>query len=1057
MLQFLIAWSLNNARTVLVLGGVLLAIAGWQLTRLPVDVFPELNAPTAVVLTEAPGLGADAVETQVTVPLEGAIAGVPGLRRVRSSSALGLSIVWAEFDWGEDVHRARQQVGERVSAARELLPKNTHAELAPISSITGEIMLLSVSSPDGTADPLTLRGFAEYDLRNHLLAVQGVSQVVAIGGELPEYQVHARATKLAEYGLTVEDVARAAAGAHATAAAGYLPHLEGREVAIATRGQVRSAVDIADTLVVWQKGVPVTIGMVAEVRLGPAPMRGTASFNANRAVVLSVQKAPGVNTLDLTARIDTALDLLALPAGVHLDRHAFRQSDFIGRAVDNLITVLRDAAIIVAVILVLFLLNVRTTLITLIALPLSLAAAVAAFWWSGMTLNVMTMGGLAVAIGGLVDDAIIVVENVHRRLRERPGIDARITVLEASREIVPPMAMATWIIILVFLPLLALAGLEGRFFRPLGIAFIVATLASLAVALTVTPALCWLLLAPKTAKDGTTVATHGVSPLVRWIHRLYEPTLRWAVRRRGWVLSGSALLTALSLWVASSFGTSFLPTFREGSFTVFLMAPPGTSLQESDRVAHAIERGLLQVKGVTAVTRRTGRAERDEHAEPVWNAELDITLADDADPVAVRAGLDAQVRGIPGMVTMVGQPIEHRLSHILSGTPAAIAINVFGQDLDALRATAKRIEAALKEVPGTRDIAANREILITSMPVEFRHADLARAGLTPAAAAEQVRIALSGEHVTTVNDGVRRYELAVRLHPDDRARASDVGDLLLRGQGGTVVRLREVARIGEELAPYLIAHEQGKRKAVISCNVDAGENLGHLVAKVQAVVNPIVTAAKQTVHYGGQFEAQQEASRTLFWAGLAVIAAVWLLLAGATGSAWSAGLVLVNLPLALIGGIVAVFIAESPNVFGNFAALLGFGGRYLAPVLSIASLVGFITLFGIAVRNGILLINQFQAHRDAGMPLTDAVFAGSRDRLIAILMTALTAALGLVPLALAAGKPGSEILAPLAIVVLGGLASSTALNLLVVPAGYVAMAGLLERRGTAPRPTGASS
>jgi HME family heavy-metal exporter len=510
------------------------------------------------------------------------------------------------------------------------------------------------------------------------------------------------------------------------------------------------------------------------------------------------------------------------------------------------------------------------------------------------------------------------------------------------------------------------------------------------------------------------------------------------------VLGGSALLTVLSLWVASTFGTSFLPTFREGSFTVFLMAPPGTSLQESDRVAHAIEKGLLEVKGVTAVTRRTGRAERDEHAEPVWNAELDITLADDADPVAVRAGLDAQVRGIPGMVTMVGQPIEHRLSHILSGTPAAIAINVFGQDLDALRATAKRIETALKEIPGTRDIAANREILISSMPVEFRHADLARAGLTPAAAGEQVRIALSGEHVTTINDGVRRYELAVRLHPDDRSRASDVGDLLLRGQGGTTVRLREVARIGEELAPYLIAHEQGKRKAVISCNVDAGENLGHLVAKVQKAVDPIVAAAGQTVHYGGQFEAQQEASRTLMWTGLAVIAAVWLLLAGATGSPWVAGLVLLNLPLALIGGIVAVFIAESASTVGNLAALLGIGGKYIAPVLSIASLVGFITLFGIAVRNGILLVNQFQAHRLEGMPLIDAVIAGSRDRLIAILMTALTAALGLVPLALAAGKPGSEILAPLAIVVLGGLASSTALNLLVVPAGYVMLGKLVD-------------
>ncbi|MBA3846450.1 MAG: efflux RND transporter permease subunit [Planctomycetes bacterium] len=1046
MLRHLIAWSLGNARTVLVIGGVLLAFAGWLLTRLPIDVFPELNAPTVVVLTEAPGLGADAVETQVTVPLEGSIAGVPGLRRVRSSSALGLSIVWAEFDWGEDVHRARQAVGERVAAAREFLPEDTHAELAPISSITGEIMLLSVSSPDGAATPLTLRGFAEYELRNHLLAIPGVSQVVPIGGELPEYQVHCRAAALAQHQVTVGDVMRAAAEANATAGAGYLPDVEGREVAVATRAQVRSADDIASTIVAWRAGVPVTIGAVAEVRLGPAPVRGTASFNGHPAVVLSLTKSPGVNTLEVTSRIDAALDRLALPPGVHLDRHAFRQADFIGRSIDNLIHVLRDAAIIVAGILVLFLLNVRTTIITLVALPLSLAVAVVAFWWSGLTLNVMTLGGLAVAIGGLVDDAIIDVENVHRRLRERPGDDASGVVLAASNEIRPAMVMATVIIVLVFAPLLALSGLEGRFFRPLGIAFIVATLASLVVALTVTPALCWLLLGR--ARDAVSTKPHREGPVVRWLHRGYHPVLRWSVLHRRVVLISAAALTVASLAVASTFGTSFLPAFREGTFTVFLMAPPGTSLAESDRVAQAIERGLIEVEGVSAVTRRTGRAERDEHAEPVWNAELDISLAKDADPEAVRAGLDAQVRAIPGMVTMVGQPIEHRLSHILSGTPAAIAINVFGDDLDRLRASAKQIEAALRSIPGTRDIAANREILITSMPIEFKHADLGRAGLTPADAARQVRAAISGEHVATVNDGIRRYELAVRLHPDDRASADGLGEILLRGQGGAVVRLREVARIGEDLASYLIAHEQGRRKAVVSCNVDVGNNLGHLVAKVQAAVDPIVAAAGQSVHYGGQFEAQQEASRTLLWAGLAVIALVWLLLAGATGSTWAAGLVLVNLPLALIGGIVAVFLAESANPLTNLAALFGIGERYIAPVLSIASLVGFITLFGIAVRNGILLVNQFETHRAQGMPLHEAVTAGARDRLIAILMTALTAALGLLPLAIAAGRPGSEILAPLAVVVLGGLVSSTALNLVVVPAGYVALAGILERRAT---------
>jgi len=1041
-LQALIAWSLAHARTVLILGGVLLAVAGALVPRLPVDVFPELNAPTVVVLTEAPGLGADEVEQQVTVPLEGGIAGVPGLRRLRSSSAMGLSIVWAEFAWGEDVYRARQQVAERVSAVRENLPLDTHAELAPISSITGEIMLLSLSSPDGSVDPLRLRAFAEFELRNHLLGVPGVSQAVAIGGELPEYQVLCRPERLALHQLTVADVAEAARGAHATAAAGYLPNVEGREVALRSKAQVASPADIAATVVTWKEGVPVTIGEVAEVAFGPAPMRGTAAFNGHSAVVLSLTKAPGINTLALTKAVDVALDRLALPTGMLLDRHAFRQADFISRAVDNLVHVLRDAVIIVAIVLILFLLNVRTTVITLVALPLSLAVAVVALWSLGLTLNVMTLGGLAVAIGGLVDDAIIDVENVHRRLRERPGEPAFATVLSASNEIRPSMVIATVIIVLVFVPLLALQGLEGRFFRPLGLAFIIATLASLVVALTVTPALCLLLLGRAKRAVGAAVEREPI--LVRWLHRAYRPTLAWAIARRWWVLCGAAGLTVASLVVASTFGTSFLPAFREGTFTVFIMAPPGTSLIESDRVAHSIEQGLLAVPGVASVTRRTGRAERDEHAEPVWNAELDIGLAEGADPEAVRSGLDATVAGIPGMTTMVGQPIEHRLSHILSGTPAAIAINVFGDDLDRLRATAKRIEAALKQVPGTRDVAANREILITGLPIDFRHADLARAGLTPAEAARQLRLAISGEHVATVNQGVRRFEIAVRLHPDERQRMDQVGDVVLRGMGGALVRVRDVARIGEELAPYLIVHEQGQRKAVVSCNIAPGENLGHLVARVRAVVDPLVAESGQRVHYGGQFEAQQEASSTLLWMGLAVIAVVYLLIAGATGSPGAALLVLLNLPLALIGGIAAVFIADSPNVITNLAGLVG-AGRYVAPVLSIASLVGFITLFGIAVRNGILLVNQFQARRALGEPVREAVTHGAQERLAAILMTALTAALGLLPLALAAGAPGSEILAPLAVVVLGGLASSTALNLLVVPAGYVVLADLMER------------
>jgi len=1054
MFQALIRWSIGHAKTLLVLSGVLLATTGYALKRMPVDVFPELNAPTVVVLTEVGGLAADEVEAQVTVPLESALAGVPGLRRLRSSSAMSLSLVWAEFDWGEDVYRARTQIAERLASARENLPAEAHAELAPISSITGEIMLISVSSPDGKVNPLSLRAFAEYDLRNQLLAVPGVSQVVAIGGALPEFQVNAKQEILQLHGLTVADVAAAAAKSHSTAAAGYLADVQGKELPIRQSAQVRDARDIRDTMVLWKDGAPITIGDVAEVRLGGAPARGTATEAAISAVVLSVQKAPGTNTLALTSALDTALDRVALPAGVKLNRHVMRQADFIQASIDNLMTVLRDAVIIVAIVLILFLLNVRTTIITLTALPLSLAGGLLAMYGLGLSINVMTLGGLAVAIGGLVDDAIIYVENVFRRLGENAALppeerrDAVAVVFAASDEIRSPMVFATIIIVLVFVPLLFLQGLEGRFFRPLGVAYIISTLASLLVALTVTPALCRLLLVKLKAKRpaaghaGAPPAAHGTDTfLVRWVMALYVPILAWAIRWRLSVLGGAAALTVASLLLATTFGTSFLPTFKEGSFTVFLMTPPGTSLAESDRLAQGVERQLVAITGVRSVARRTGRAERDEHAEPVSSSEIDVTVLPGGDALVVRAGIDRILAQVPGITTMVGQPIEHRLSHVMSGTPAAVAINVFGDDLDILRATAKSIETAVRAVPGARDVAANREILVDSLPIRYRHADLARAGLSPADAADQVRQAVKGEPVAAIYQGLRRYDLVVRLDAGDRARPQQLGELILRGAGGQLVRLREVADIGEERSSYLIAHENARRKALISCNVAEGENLGDLVGKIRTVVDPIVRDAGLTVHFGGQFEAQQEASRTIAVMGLGVIVVIFLLIAAATGSPLSAGLVLVNLPLSLIGGIAAIFLAESARPWTNLLALFGSGDRYVAPVVSIASLVGFITLFGIAVRNGILLINQYQTRRAAGEAVREAVIHGSAERLVAILMTALCAALGLLPLAYTAGKPGSEILAPLAVVVLGGLITSTLLNLIVVPAAYVLLYG----------------
>ncbi len=1042
MLKQVIRFSIDHASLVLVLAAVMLGFAALQAPRIPVDVFPELNAPTVVIMTESPGLAADEVEQYVTFPIETAVNGIPGVRRVRTTSAIGLSVAYIEFDWGADIYRARQLVSERLDTVREELPPGAHAEMTPITSITGEIMLLAVSSPDGGVSPLDLRAYAEFDLRNKLLAIPGIAQITVIGGELPEYQVLVEQEQLRLYDLTVQDVVDAAAEAHSTLSAGYLTNVDGLELPIRQSGRVESVEDIAGVMLKLHDGAPVTIGQVAEVRLGPALKRGTGSDSGHAAVIMSLQKAPGTNTLAISDEVDAVLDAIepTLPAGVHVNRQIFRQSDFIRLSVDNVIHALRDAAIIVSVILMLFLLNVRTTLITLTALPLSLGAGLLVLNWMGETINVMTLGGLAIAVGSLVDDAVIDVENVFRRLNQNaalPDAERRSkleVIFDASNEIRPAMVFATIIIALVFLPLMFLDGVEGRFFRPLGAAFVVSILASLAVALTVTPAMCrYLLHAEPTAHE----ARDGF--VLRLLKRIYEPTVRAALRVRTLVLASAAAATVGALWLASTFGTSFLPEFNEGTFTVFLFAPPGTSLEASDRMATAVERRMLDVEGVRSVTRRTGRAERDEHAEPVSNSEMEVTVASGYERNAIRDRISEILASVPGITTNIGQPIEHRLSHILSGTPAAIAINVYGDDLDTLRVIAKEIEAALRPLPGARDIAANREVMIQSLPVEYQPGVLAAYGLTPRAAASQVRNAIYGAEVAQVNEGVRRYGLIVRLHPDERETVEDLRRLILRGRNGALVRLEEVAVIGPEMASNLIIRENAQRKGVVSLNVADGSNLGHLVQQVRERVDPIVESYGYTVSYGGQFEAQQSASRTILVFGGLVLLLMIVLLNLAIGSFRVSLLVLVNLPLALMGGVLAIFVMASDDPLGNVAALFG-RGVYEAPVISIASLVGFITLFGIAVRNGILLVNHY--HRlteEEGVPMYEAIVQGSLERLSPILMTALTAALALIPIILKGDRPGNEILAPLSAVILGGLLTSTFLNLVVVPAGYAAI------------------
>lgn len=1048
MLTRLIEWSVRHATVVVLLAAASLLTVGSLLGRLPVDVFPELNAPTVVIMAEAGGLAAEDVERAVVFPIEVAVQGLPDLRRLRSASSTSLGIVWIEFEWGTDLHRARQLVAERLASAQDDLPAGVHAEIAPITSITGEVMLVSLGSPGATASGLELRSLAEHDLRPRLLSVAGVAQVVPIGGELAQYQVRVAPDRLDALGVTMDQVIAAARDAQATTSAGVLADIDRMELPIRQVARIGTVDDLRAVVVAQRGEATIRLGDVADVVIAAAPLRGTASDDGHAAVVISVQKSPGVNTLELTARLDAELDAFesTLPAGVVLNRGAFRAARFIERSVGNVGRVLVEATIVVAIIVVLFLGHWRATLITLTALPLSLAAAVAALWALGLSLNVMTLGGLAVAIGELVDDAIIDVENVVHRLRRRADAPASErepiirTVIAASNEVRGSVVFATLIICLVFAPLLLLGGLEGRFFQPLGIAYIVSILASLLVALTVTPALCLLLLRRTADRPSREPA------LVAGLKRRYARWLEAVILHRGLVLTISAVASIAALVVASGFGRSFLPSFREGTWNVFLMSPPGTSLPESDRIARAIESQVMGIDGVSTVTRRTGRAERDEHAEPVSNSELEVTLDADADADAVRLDILAVTDAVPGLTTMLGQPIEHRLSHVLGGTPAALTVSIEGEDLAVLRSLAGSVAGVLEAIPGTSEVAAGREVLVTSLPIRYRPQDLSMVGLTPGDAARQVGWALGGEPVGTVIDGRRRLDVVVRLAEPDRSSIDDVRRLVLRDPRSRPVRLEEVASIDAERTSNLIAREGGRRRAIVTCNIEPGADLAGIVERAREAVDPIVTAQGCSVRFGGQFEAQQSAQRTIWLAGLASLGIMAWLLRWSTGRLGHALVVMLNLPLAMIGGVLAVLLVDGWSWSDR-------GVEFHVPNLSIASFVGFITLFGIAVRNGLLLVNQVGALERRGVPQDEAIRQGSLDRLVPILMTALTAALGLVPLVLASGQPGSELLAPLAVVVLGGLASSTALNLFVVPAAC----SLLRRHPTRPAPSPADT
>ena len=1017
MLDRLIAWSLKNRAVVLALAALLLGAGGWVAARLPVDVFPDLTAPTVTILAEAHQMATEEVESLVTFPIEAAMNGAPGVRRVRSSTAHGIAVVWVEFGWDVEIFRARQIVAEKLQGVAGALPADLAPPvLAPVSSVMGEIMMVGLRGPD----PQALRTLADWTVRRRLLAVPGVAQIVPIGGDVRQFQVVPDPGRLRAAGVSLVDLTEAVRRSSAVSSGGIYPS-SGQEIAIRGLARVRNGDDLERSVVAVRGGAPILVGQVAAVRIGAAPRIGTGSVNGEPGVVLAVQKQPGANTLTLTRRIEAELASLTagLPAGVTIETSLFRQADFIAVAVRNVAIALRDGAILVVLVLLAFLGRWQTTAISVVAIPLSLAVATLAMAALGIAVNTMTLGGLAIAVGVLVDDAIIDVENVFRRLRQWRAEPGRRTALgvvfRASREVRGSIFSATLIIIIVFLPLFFLDSVEGRLLQPLGIAYVVATLASLIVAMTVTPVLCSLFL-PAAAADPRE------SRLVRWLGARYRTTLAAALDRPIWVLGGAVVALAATVAVVPRLGTAFLPEFNEGALTISVVTVPGTSLDEADGIGRRVERILLSQPGISATDRRQGRAELDEHAQGSNAAEVDVTLEPGVDRAALTERLRAEFSVIPGTSITIGQPIGHRIDHLLSGTRANIAVKVFGPDLARLRDLGRSIRDLIQPIPGLVDVQVEQQLDVPELRIEADRGALGRHGLSAADLATTIDVALGGERVGEVLEEGRRTGVVVRGDDSLRADPGAIGRLAIPTPTGRAVPLAQVASLRIDRGPNTVSRENGQRKIVVQANV-AGRDLGGAVAEIQATLGRAIRLPSgYHLEYGGQFEAQRQSTRTLLSVSLVVAVLIFLLLYVEFRSTRLAALALANLPLALIGGV---------------AAVLATGG-----VVSVASLVGFVTLFGIATRNGILLLAHFGALRRRGLSLRDAVERGAAERLAPILMTALTAGLALIPLALGGGKPGNEIQTPMAIVILGGLLSATALNMVVVPALYL----LAERR-----------
>lgn len=1024
MLDKIIRFSLQN-RLFILMAAVLLMVGGIYTTyHMDVDVFPDLNAPTVVVMTEATGMAAEEVEKLVTFPVESAVNGATDVRRVRSSSTTGFSVVWVEFDWGTDIYKDRQIVSEKLAEVSESLPPTCgKPTLGPQSSILGEVFIIGLTSDKTSMQDL--RTIADWTIRPRLLSLGGVAQVTVLGGDIKEYQILLSPEKMRHYGITLQEVMNAAQDMNRSSAGGVL-YEYGNEYIIRGVLSTNDADAIGRAVVKMDGDAPITLASIAEIKAGAkAPKLGLASHRGKPAVLMTVTKQPNASTIELTAKLDKAVEDLKtqIPADINVATDIFRQQKFIDSSIDNIKKSLYEGALFVIIVLFFFLMNVRTTLISLVTIPLSLVVSILTLKFMGLTINTMSIGGMAIAIGSLVDDAIVDVENVFKHLRQNRRLpeSERKSVIEvvfnASREVRLPILNSTFIIVVSFVPLFFLTGMEGRMLRPLGIAFITALFASTLVALTLTPVLCsYLLGGDKSDKAGKDPA------IVRWLQKVYIVALEWVISHKKTTLGAVLALFAVALGIFFSLGSSFLPAFNEGSFTINVSTLPGVSLEESDNVGRRTEELLLTVPEIKTVARKTGRAELDEHALGVNVSEIEAPFElGKRSKKEVVAEVRAKLNTLPGVNVEIGQPISHRIDAMLSGTRANIAIKLFGTDLDKMFLLGNQIKSEIEGIPGIADLNVEQQIERPQLQIVPNREMMAKYGITPSEFNDMVEVYLAGKVVSQVYEGNKVFDLTLKAADDSRNSIEEIRNISVDAVGGKIP-FGQIAQIRSAAGPNTINRENVARKIVISANVSDGDLQGAVTRIQKAIKDNVELPEGYHVEYGGQFESAQSASRTLLFTSLMAIIVIFLLLYGQFKDVRQASAVLLNLPLALIGGIFAIFFADK--------------------IISIPAIIGFISLFGIATRNGMLLIDRYNELRSEGLSLHDAVIKGSLDRLNPILMTALTSALALVPLALGGELPGNEIQSPMAKVLLGGLLTSTMLNGFIIPVVYI----LISRR-----------